>query len=383
MIRSLQASFKELTDTPDFTDEVRERALNMLDLAFKPQIAEIIWPQTRQIILELSPKMEHSGYWDSWQPYLDRGLALSRTVQDKQAEGAIGVQIGIFQQRQGKVASAVEWYEWGMACAQAVDDKEVWAIALNRLGFTASQQYKVTEASDYIQQALELLSEDNPKIEFCYYVLGNIALCVHEPAKAAQYFRQSIDICQRTGDKHRMGINLNNLGNALHEQGMSKDALEIFAQAIQLWTEIENPVELAITKMNQGIVHDDLNKPFNALKCYSEAKPILEKSSNSANLAKLYNNQGYSYSKLEKWCEAKTLYQASLIQFQQIEHWLEYASVLDGLGLIYLKQGQLHKAAKTFEDALQILSDLTEDRVQEYLFQEITEHLQEAYMQLT
>ena len=380
--RSLGTAYDSITNAPDVTNDLADRGLAALDMALKPQIGPAVWDQTKELLLTLSPKMEQAGRWEQWYPYLEKSLAMSATQSDQQAEGAIQLEIGILRQRRGQFNEAIGCFKHTITCAKAVEDNSLRASGLNRLGFVASQQHRMTEASNYIEQAFELMSEDDPQRELSYSVLGMVAMGLREYQKAVQYFQQSLEICQKNGDKHQIAVRLDNVGIALHYQGSSEMALETLDKSVKILEELNAPIQLAITKMNQGVVYEGLHEPQKALDYYAETKPILEKAINGFNLANLYNNQGVCYYWLQQWQAAEDLYQASLLQWQQLENWLYYANTLDGLGLVYRDAGRLEEAVKTFKDALQILSDKTEKDVSHHLSQEITEHLEDTYIRL-
>ena len=380
--RSLGTAYDSITNAPDVTNDLADRGLAALDMALKPQIGPAVWDQTKELLLTLSPKMEQAGRWEQWYPYLEKSLAMSTTQSDQQAEGAVQLQVGIFRQRRGQFNEAIGCFEHAITCAKAVEDESLWASGLNRLGFVASQQHRMTEASNYIEQAFELMTEDDTQRELSYSVLGMMSIGLREYQQAVQYFQQSLEICQKNGDKHQIAVRLDNVGVSLHFQGSSQAALEKLDESAKILEEINAPIQLAITRMNQGIAYRSLGDHQTALLYYAETKPILEKALNTFNLASLYNNQGVCYYHLQRWQEAEELFQVSLLEWQHLENWVNYANTLDGVGMVYYNQGRLEEAVETFKNALQILSDKTDRDVSHHLSQEIAEHLEDTYIQL-
>ncbi|MEM7537237.1 MAG: tetratricopeptide repeat protein [Chloroflexota bacterium] len=389
IIHSLKTAYETLVNTDLFTSTIRNRALTALDRVFMTNVTAQIWPKVCKLILALSPRMEQSGFWTGWLSYLQHAWQLCKTFLDRQAEGHIGIQLGIFYQRQGKFEQARFWYETSLACANASHDKATCVLVLNRLGLMAAVQSKATEASEYVAQAFALMAgddlqqddsqQDDSQREESFFVLGRVQLSLNQPEKAAEYFQMSFERCQQSGNTHRMASRLNSLGNAYQAQDMHLVALEKYEEAADLWMVVNAPIELAITHMNLGNAYLFLNNFPRSLLYYEEAKPILEKAMNSVNLAKLYNNQGYCYRKQEKWADAEKMYLASLTQWEQIESWVDYANTLDGLGMVYYHQADFDNAIAIFQKALSILSQHTEKQVSAHLAEEITAHLQQAY----
>ncbi|MEM7539747.1 MAG: tetratricopeptide repeat protein, partial [Chloroflexota bacterium] len=235
VIRSLKTAYRTLTTTQAFTIEVRNRALGALEGVFDLQMTETLWAKVRKLVLALSPKMEQSGFWSGWLLYLQRALQMSREFFDKQAEGKISMQIGIFQQRQGQLDKAREWFHESIECAKETDDTLLWATTLNQLGFMASMQHKPTEASAYVNQALELMSDSDLQQEYSYFILGNVSLSLNEPQTATNYFQKSIHICQQHKNQTQIASRYNSLGNSLTAQGMYYEALDVYVNAMKLW----------------------------------------------------------------------------------------------------------------------------------------------------
>lgn len=354
--------------------DIFEDALAALDLVFhNKKVAPDFWEATNCLLTVMYPKMEQSTYWDRWRPYLYEALALSQKVGDIHTEAILTLQIGIIQQRQGQLESARKWFENTTCCAQQVHDQSTWAAALNRLGLMASVQHELVSATNYIEQALRLLSDNDPGREFSYFVLGDIAIHQNQFEKAIQYLKKSLSIGRQYQNVHLIGSCLNNLATAYLYQGNYQDALDTYEEATNLLRTIGDEVEWAITKMNQGMVYEYQHNTEMAINCFLEAKPTLEKMRNSVNLAKLYNNQAYCHYQLEEWDKSEEMYQASLVQYQQIGTSIHYANALDGLGLVYHAQEKWDEAIVVYEDALQILSDVTKSP---QLWDEITAHLE-------
>ena len=377
--RSLQTAYKSITDTPIVTHDVQDRGLAALEFAPKPQIAPTVWYRAKELFLILSPKMEQSGRWDEWYPYLEQGVKMSIAFSDQRTEGELYLQIGILWQRRGHFQFAIERFEAAIACAKNVGGSVVWASGLNRLGFVAKQQHRLEEAVSYAEEALALIPENHAQRELSYAVLGMVSSCLREYGKAVHYFQRSLDICEAHGDQYQIAMRSGDLALALNHQGASQAAFELIDEAIIRLKRINAPVDVAINQMNLGIMYGSSGELQTALEYFAMAKPILEKVSNGFNLACLYNNQGYCYYKLQQWQDAERLYKVSLYQWQHLENWHSYANTLDGLGLVYDKQGRWDDAIRTFKEALQLLEEKVNKDECQHLFQEITANLEDVY----
>ena len=377
--RSLQTAYNSINGTSIVTHDIQDRGLAALEFAPKPQIAPTVWQSAKKLFLILSPRMEQAGRWDEWYPYLEQGMKMSIVLSDRQAEGALSLQVGILRQRRGEFQLAIQHFEHAVESAKQVGDVTIWAAGLNRLGFVAKQQHRLEEAVNYAQVALALLPEGHSQREMSYAVLGMVSLNRRDYEKAVAYFQRSLDICKSSGVQYRIAMRLGDLGSALNRQGRSQTAFEMISEAITIFKRIDAPIDLAINQMNLGVIAGCLGRLDEALDYFAWAKPVLERVSNAFNLACLYNNQGYCYYKMQQWQDAERLYKVSLHQWKQIENWHSYANTLDGLGQVYNKQGRQDEAIQTFKDALQILEDKFPKEECQHLSQEITEHLEDVY----
>src|SRR3954471_16635679 len=71
--------------------ESREQAWHLLDYGFKLTHG---WEGVRALLLVLAPHMEREGFRREWLPYLERGVAFCRRVQDTGGEAQLSLYIG-------------------------------------------------------------------------------------------------------------------------------------------------------------------------------------------------------------------------------------------------------------------------------------------------
>lgn len=72
-------------------EDVRAQAWHLLDYALGVDPA---WPQVRELLLALSPKMEMAGYRDEWLPFLQAGIERSIAQADRAVEARLELAVG-------------------------------------------------------------------------------------------------------------------------------------------------------------------------------------------------------------------------------------------------------------------------------------------------
>jgi tetratricopeptide (TPR) repeat protein len=96
-------------------------------------------------------------------------------------------------------------------------------------------------------------------------------------------------------------------------------------------------------------------------------------------LGHVSNNIGIAYRQLQQWDKAKSAYFFSIEQYKKVDNIAWLVNALDGLGLAFLGENQYKKALSTFEQALDQLRQIEGEPGYGYLFEKITNHLQEVH----
>ncbi len=353
----------------------REQALHALSYALKLPEA---WPDARDLLLAMAPKMEQLGFLDEWLPYLEYGLRQSQLQGDCDAEAELHFQLGLFYQLRGDYAKAHASFEAAAAQHKTLSPTRNLARALNKLAYVARHQRRFDEAASLINQALELLSEEDAERAYSYLVFGTIELDKHNWQQAADLFQQSLELWQKEKDHRMMAWSLTNLGAALRPLQRDKEAIAAYEQAISLLKKIHDPVHLAGAQMNLGNVYLTQREARGALEFYRPAEVIFRQTGDTYRLALVYLNMGMAYRQLEAWEKAENAYRASIKQWGKLGNIAGLVNVLDGLGLLYLNRRQPQEAKKIFRQALTRLAEIADDPAYEYLLDMLEGHLQKA-----
>lgn len=362
-------------DAAVLTEEVRERALHVLSFALK---MEDVWSTTRDLLLLLAPKLEQAGYRDDWLPYLEAGLKLSQACDDGRAEAELSLLIGQLHRLVSRFIQAREWLTASVQNFATLDEPQGQARALNQLAYVAWQQHAYPEAEQLAKRALALVSETDPERTMSLSALGLVAIDRNQWEAAERHFREALQIRIANDDQRRIAWSLQNLGYALRGQGKYTEAITCFEQAITILEEIRDSANCAIAQMNLGIVYWFAAQPAKALEIYTTAEHTFSKLHDMHNLAKIFTNKGLGYLTLCDWVHAEKSFMTSIALHQKVGDVSFRLSALDGLGLVYLGQGQYDKANNTFESILAELPQIVDTPMHEYLTMVLPDQLAQA-----
>ncbi len=358
----------------------RNQALHTLSYALKLPEA---WLNARELLLTMAPKMEQAGYRDEWIPYLKQGIHQSQHLDDAEAEAELHFQLGILYQLRGKYEAAWSQFEASVRGFEMLNAPLEQARALNRLAQVARLRRQFEQASRLVEAALGLLKEQDAEQGYSYLVLGTVALDKRAWQEAVDFFKQSLSLWKRENNQRMMGRSLISLGAALQPMKKYQEAMAAYQEAIALFKEVQDRISQAIAQMNLGNIYYWLEQPLEALKLHLQAERVFRQAQDQFYLAHVNHNIGMAHRQLQQWDKAKQAYLLSIKQQQEIGNIAWLVNTIDGLGLVYLGQGQPVKAVATFEEALNRLVQIEGEPGYDHLFEMVNTHLREASEKIT
>ena len=376
VVRSVATTHAAVAAQPlALADEPREQALHVLSFALKLEEA---WPDTRDLLLLLAPKMEQAGHRDDWVTYLQRGLVCSQQHNDRLAGAELQLQIGHLYRLQSHFEQAQQALAASAAEFAALGNTNGQARALNRLAYMTWDQRYYEEAHHQAITALSLLTDADAERAISFSILGLIAVSWRQWQDAKHYFEKALQIHRDHGDQRRTAWNMQHLGNVLRHQGNYTQATRYYEQAIQVLTEIQDWRNCAITQMELGIFYWLTEQPTKALALYTSAETFSRKSQDFLNVARILTNKGLGYLTLCAWQPAIESFTASAALYEKLDDQEGHLNALDGLGLVYTGMGAYDKAIAVFTTALDQPTRAKHDPDVELLRTELTAHLQQA-----
>lgn len=357
------------------SDEVRTQALHTLSYALGE---DDLWPQVRNLLLALAPKMELAGHREDWLPYLEKSLEESKRVGDMLVAAECELQIGLIYRLIAHFQRARKHFGRSIEIATAADERRAKARALNELAWLEQVEGHYDIATAHVKEALQLLGRGDPERAICYRVQGMIAFGRENWQEAEQLHRMAFDQFYGQGDQRRSAWSLQNLAFTLNAQQRYDEAIDLYKQAAHILEEIGDSYHLAVVLTNWGLTHYDFGSTAKAISCYQRAEDIANLLEDKLLLARLFTNYGLAYLKLQQFTEAQSAFHTSAHLFKQLHIPHMSLNATDGLIIAHLRAQEHDKAIELATEAIASLHEIQRAPNYDYLYNSLQQHLIEA-----
>ncbi len=118
-----------------------------------------------------------------------------------------------------------------------------------------------------------------------FILLGNLHDAQKDYVMASKYFDLALTMFQETGNAVGRGGALTSQGRLLHKHGRHAEALNKFADAIEIFLKQEDFMSLTIAYNNMGETYLALKEPANARECFQKSLEIAEQIKNPSRQA--------------------------------------------------------------------------------------------------
>ena len=356
-------------------DAVREQAWHVLSFALDVDAA---WEVTKELLLELAPKMEQGGLRETWIPYLERAIQVSQLIKDGSAESEFGYQIGLLYRLQSKHEIAREWFSYSLTTMSGNRCKFIQARIFNQLAYVELQNGNADSGIEYANKALSILDDQHVEKAMSLSVLGLATGERSQWQQAEQLHRQALCIRENSGDRRQIAWSLQNLAITLQRQKQFDDAIMTYQRALDILIEIHDYVNQAIVVMNLGLTYYYQGNAQAAIDKYELAEKVFIKCGDFLNQARLYVNWGLACLDLDLAEHAEHKFAKAVNLFAQVGNNGLRLNAIDGLALAYLAQHKYYRAQNVLLKGIEDLVLSREVPNYEYLWQAMHNHLQRA-----
>lgn len=234
------------------------------------------------------------------------------------------------------------------------------AAAYNNMGYIKNQQGDISEALRYYRISLDIQERigDKSGMGASLNNIGNMYQNLGRSDTALVYFFKGMKILESISDKRGMAYSYNNVGNVYMNQGIVNKALEYFFKSLKLHEAMGDRYGLAYALNNIGIVYNSQEDYKKALEYYQRGLEINELLHSKEGIANSLNNIGVLYQLLGEFEKAITFENNSLSLYEEYGSKDGMANTLSNLGLVYSLQGKLDKALNFYMKALVIQEEI-------------------------
>lgn len=360
---------------PALPAEQRQQGLHTLEFAMSLPAA---WPEARNLLITLAPRLDQAGLRQDAALYLQRGIEQCQAQGDTAGQAELEVQLGGLMVAAGRMEAARGLFSASAGRFAAIGDRHNQARALNNWAYLDYLQQRSHSAAHLVEQAMHLAAPGDSESTYGQFVLGCLAMERRDWAAALDCFQQALAGWRRHNDPVMVARSLSNLGTAQRGLGLFDQAVASFTEAIALMETLGDPVNQALVRLNLGNLYWAKGQPQQALALLVQAEPVFRQTDDDLRLARVNNSLGVVYLQLGQVELAQAALAASIELSRQVGDRRLAANALDTLGELHLQQGQPAAALAWHEQALAELVDLLDKPGYESLAAEIERHRQQA-----
>ena len=259
------------------------------------------------------------------------------------------------QGRYSESLAAIAMYE--PAAARAVLKPEAAAAIRVQIGLAYNYTGDHPKAIALLNVALREASENNsaPQIGAAYVALARIYRSINEYTIARDHAQKALEHYRHTGDWRGLAESYFALAMAGMFEGNYEPALDHLRQALQLIGDHTAPYLLGKIYTNMAGACWFLKRPQEGIGYLEKAIGYYERTEHKANATDGYNNLGETLILVGDWDRTQTALERALALASEIdERGAKVPMILDSLGELLLRRGELGEARKYLERAAKI-----------------------------
>ena len=268
-----------------------------------------------------------------------------RNVLLKYLAGALS-NIGYVHKVHGDIPKTLEYWNRGLEITREIDDKQGLATTLNNLGYIFKSQGDIEKALEYYHESISLYDVlDDPSGKA--FSLNNIGLLYYgqkDVEKALEYCKRSLKIRREIGEKNGIAQTLNNLGVMYNNAGKKEEALLNFQESLLLRKEIGNQKGIGKSYQHIGKAYCEMDSVVKGLEYLKRAFSISNSTNDKQWIGYSADNISSQYIELNQIDSAEHYANISMEIAQQINFPLSIQRAALLLSNIYEKKGNGLKA---------------------------------------
>ncbi|MEZ4725929.1 MAG: tetratricopeptide repeat protein [Caldilineaceae bacterium] len=227
-------------------------------------------------------------------------------------------------------------------------------VALAFLTWAVGYQGRIADSMPYAEQALALSVETGDSLGEWWSLIAFGSQGVHgKPAEAEQFLKQSLMVCQKSGDPSAQGFTYQNLGWVSVELGKYREATHCLAQSITLFEELGNIQGLGTAFMRAGNLATALGDYAGAIQNLRQAQSCFDETRSALHIDFCRIYLGVAYRLQGNYRQAEQTSRAALATFQAMNNPIHEGYCLLNLGCLALDQGDLNQAEQLQREALE------------------------------
>jgi eukaryotic-like serine/threonine-protein kinase len=264
--------------------------------------------------------------------------------------------------KRGNAQGSLEYLNRAHNLAIQLENEEAKANVLNAIGVAYKVLRKPDEALRYYRQSLEIKRRIGDKRGIAV-TLGEIAQIEGSLGKADEAlasYREALQLQRDIGDKKGLGGTLINLGLFYTDRADLDGALKMFKDSLQIQRDVGNASLQALCLNNIGNVYLAKGEYEDALLYFERALELREKSKVPTDVADTRHNLAETFANLGRYDQALAEYLRALELYRSAGDKRGAAIEAYSMGTVFAYQGRYGAALKSKEEALTAFRALQE-----------------------
>jgi tetratricopeptide (TPR) repeat protein len=257
----------------------------------------------------------------------------------------------------------IEWMESALGASRRLRQRVTEGRYLCHLGTAYLLTYPRRAAECY-RQAIEIADEtlDHLGRGNALGGLGNAYASIGQEEPAVECYKQCLLHLYDLGDGRGAGRTLTNLGNIYANRGQSRQAVEFYWRALEVAREIGDRRGEATALCNLGEEEADYGESRAAAEHYGQALSLMRETDDLRGQAAALTGIGNAHSALGEHAQAFECYQEALRISREVSDPCGEGAALGNMGNAHAALGQFSEAVRCHEWALAISRELGERR---------------------
>ncbi len=323
-------------------------------------------PKTFEIAYDLSqilyPIIFGYADWDRWLVYLQQLHHTSKILDREQEEARLLQQIGDIQYHKGNLANAEENYLKASNLYKSQGNLSSYSLALAMIASLNAVQGKTKEGISICRKALRMAKQakDDLALANANLNLSNIYRKIRNWEQALNTAQTAYFIYHRLELSHLLTKTSITLIAIWAESGNWEKINQLSAELMTVLDASGDVYNLSQLKNNMGISAFSQGNYNMAEAAWQEALQLHSQIQEPMELASIYNNLGMVYTQLEEWETAEEMLLKAVTSFRRFGAIFSWANSLDNLADLYEVRGQTAEFKQTLQEAiagLQVLKD--------------------------
>jgi serine/threonine protein kinase/DNA-binding SARP family transcriptional activator len=232
-------------------------------------------------------------------------------------------------------------------------DRRKAGVALAFLSWAIHYQGRIADSRPYAELALTLSSETGDPLGEWWSLLNFGSPDVHsQPAKAEQFLKRALAVCQKSGDPSARGFSCQSLAWVSVELGKYREAAQFLDQAIPVFKELGNTQGLGAAFMRAGQLATALGDYSGAIQNFRQALACFDETRSALYVSFCGIWFGIALRLQGNYHQAEQISREALATFKAINDPVHSGYCLLNLGCLAFDQGDLTQAEQLQQEAL-------------------------------